>query len=128
MTQKQHIAYWLESAAHDLETADTLYDAAHYDWCLFIGHLVVEKILKAHYVKELNKVPPKSHDLVKLSEALKLDIDENTIKFMLLVNTFNLETRYPDERRSFYKVCNSDFAEINFNKIKELYKWLKSLI
>ena len=38
MTIKEHISYWLDSAEHDLETSNTLFEAGKYDWSLFIGH------------------------------------------------------------------------------------------
>lgn len=52
MTKEEHINYWLESAEHDLETSDTLFQADKYDWSLFIGHLVLEKLLKAVFLKK----------------------------------------------------------------------------
>ena len=45
MDLKEHIHYWLASAAHDLATAETLFQYKHYDWCLFLGHLTIEKML-----------------------------------------------------------------------------------
>lgn len=45
MDVRQQIYYWLESAAHDLEVAETLFKNQKYDWCLFISHLVIEKVL-----------------------------------------------------------------------------------
>ncbi|MBU1600083.1 HEPN domain-containing protein [bacterium] len=47
---KEYIKYWLSSATHDMDVAETLFQNKKYDWCLFIGHLVLEKILKAFYV------------------------------------------------------------------------------
>jgi HEPN domain-containing protein len=43
----EHIKYWLNSADHDLDTAESLFSTGKYDWCLFLGHLVLEKGLKA---------------------------------------------------------------------------------
>ena len=68
MQKDEHIEYWLKSAAHDMDVANTLFENKKYDWCLFIGHLVLEKVLKAHYVKNYNKLPPKIHNLVRLTE------------------------------------------------------------
>lgn len=48
MTKEEHITYWLERAAHDLETAESLFQSEKYDWCLFLAHLVLEKSLKAN--------------------------------------------------------------------------------
>ncbi len=46
METKEQIKYWLKSAEHDLSAAETLYENQRFAWCLFLGHLVVEKTLK----------------------------------------------------------------------------------
>jgi len=129
MTTEQHINYWLESAEHDLDTAQTLFDSGKYDWCLFISHLVLEKLLKAIFVKNNeNKIPPKIHNLVRLAQAAKADLDEEQLLFLNEVNDFNLEVRYPEYKNEFYKICTKDFTKGYFIKIKEFYKWQKSLL
>lgn len=68
MTKDEHIDYWLKSADRDLSVAESLFQAKKHDWCLFVGHLVLEKTLKAIFVdNNENKVPPKTHNLVKLA-------------------------------------------------------------
>lgn len=129
MTKDQHVTYWLESAAHDLDTAENLFQSAKYDWCLFLGHLVLEKVLKALYVDtNENKIPPKIHNLVRLAELSSLQLDEKQRTFLDEVNDFNLEVRYPDYKQEFYKRCTKDYAEPYFTKIKEYYQWLRSQI
>jgi len=104
MTQEEHIKYWLDSAEHDLETLDALYETGKYDWSLFIGHLVLEKLLKAIFVKNNdNKIPPKLHNLVRLSEESHLMIDNNKKIILDKINDFNIEVRYPDYKNEFYK-------------------------
>ena len=129
MTQEEHIKYWLDSAEHDLETLDALYETGKYDWSLFIGHLVLEKLLKAIFVKNNdNKIPPKLYNLVRLSEESHLKIDNNKKIILDKINDFNIEVRYPDYKNEFYKTCTKEFAEENLKEIKELYQWLKSQI
>lgn len=129
MTIKEHINYWLKSAEHDLSTAETLFKTKRYDWCLFIGHLVLEKTLKAFWVRNnKNKVPPKIHNLVKLAEETKIEINDKIKLQLLNINDFNIETRYPDYKLEFYKRCDRKFTEENFKIIKDLYKWLKCKI
>lgn len=129
MTQEEHIKYWLDSAEHDLETLDALYETGKYDWSLFIGHLVLEKLLKAIFVKNNdNKIPPKLHNLVRLAEESHLMIDNNKKIILDKINDFNIEVRYPDYKNEFYKTCTKEFAEENLKEIKELYQWLKSQI
>ncbi len=125
----EHIKYWLNSADHDLDTAESLFSAGKYDWCLFLGHLVLEKGLKAFYVKDNgNRMPPKTHNLVKLAEKTTIPLNAELKLFLDEVNDFNLEVRYPEYKQEFYKTCTKKFAEEYFDKIKEQYKCIKSLL
>jgi HEPN domain-containing protein len=42
------INYWVESANEDYETMLAMYDSKRLSWTLFVGHLVIEKLLKAY--------------------------------------------------------------------------------
>ena len=66
MKIKEHVEYWLDSAKHDWDTVESLFSAGKYDWCLFIGHLVLEKILKALYVQVNNNQLPQNPQLDKI--------------------------------------------------------------
>lgn len=128
MTKDSKILYWLKTAESDLTTAEKLFLSEDYHWCLFIGHLVIEKILKAIYTQNNADTPPKMHDLVKLSKLAKVNLNDERILFYNRINDFNIEARYPDEKLSFYKIATKDFAEYNLNLIKEEFLWLKSLL
>jgi HEPN domain-containing protein len=121
---RKQIAYWINSANHDLEVAETLFQSGKYDWCLYIAHLVLEKALKAFYVKNVGKLPPRIHDLVRLANMAGIEFDEETLEFLDAANTFNMSTRYPDEKLRFYKICTPDFTNENFQRMKEIYKCL----
>jgi HEPN domain-containing protein len=129
MTKDEHIDYWLKSADRDLSAAESLFQAKKYDWCLFIGHLVLEKTLKAIFVdNNENKVPPKTHNLVKLAQVSSLVLTDEQKVFLGEVDDFNLETRYPDYKLEFYNSCTKEFTDKYLTKIKEYYKWLRSRI
>lgn len=123
---KEHIDYWLKSAAHDMEAAETLFQNCRYDWCLFIGHLVIEKVLKAFYVRDKQEIPPKIHNLVRLAENTGLSFTDEQLALLADINDFNIETRYPDLKFKFYQICTREFTEEQFSKIKETYQWLLS--
>lgn len=128
MELKHHVHYWLEGGEHDLQTAETLFVNERYDWCLFIAHLVLEKTFKALFVQDnKNALPPRTHNLVKL-EHTSVPLSEEQKIFLDEVNDFNMEVRYPEFKREFYKICTKDFTERYFLEIKEIHKWLKSLI
>lgn len=129
MNVEDHVTYWLDSAENDLGAAEQLFLSAKYDWCLFVSHLVVEKTLKAYFVyTNDNKIPPRTHNLLKLAESSGLELTDDQKLFLDEVNDFNLEVRYPEYRQEFYKLCTHEFAERYFVKIKGFSEWLTSQI
>ncbi|RPI16773.1 MAG: HEPN domain-containing protein [Ignavibacteriae bacterium] len=125
MDIQKHINHWFEGAESDLIAAEIMFNNGHYNYCLFIGHLVLEKALKGVYVKVLKAVPPKTHNLVFLANKINLKITKEQEKFLFEVNAFNIETRYSDYKTDFYKKCTKEFAHENFENIKVIYKWIK---
>jgi HEPN domain-containing protein len=129
MTIEEHISYWIESADQNLKAAQDNLNIGHNDWCLFISHLAIEKLLKAIFIKETkNLIPPKIHNLVRLAELSNIILTTEQKKFLDIVSEFNLESRYPDDKFKFYKLATREFTFQNFNKIKEYFSWLKSQI
>ena len=129
MKLEEHIQYWLDSAEHDWETAKNLYLTGKYDWCLFIGHLVLERILKGIFVQDNNnQLPPKTHNLVKLAENTNLSLSEDQQFLLDEINDFNLEVRYPQYKNEFYKKCTKSFTEHYFKQIEGMKKWLRSQV
>ncbi len=64
MDKKEKIMYWQEISDIDISVMASLFETKNYHYALYIGHLAIEKILKAHYVNANNANPPKSHDLL----------------------------------------------------------------
>jgi len=81
------IKYWIESSDEDYETMIIMFRNKRYNWSLFIGHLMIEKLLKALYVKTNNDYPPYIHNLVSLAEkcGLELTDDQNYFHLLLLL-------------------------------------------
>jgi HEPN domain-containing protein len=126
MKIEEHMKFWLDSADHDLEAAESLFNALKFDWRLFLGHLVLEKALKAVYVRDnANEMPPRTHNLVKLAEATNLKLDEESILFLDEITYFNIEVRYPDYKNEFYKKCTRSFCEEKLGRIKDFLQWIK---
>ncbi len=125
METKEHITYWLTSAARDLESAEILFGHGRFDWCLFIGHLVIEKTLKAFFVRDNPGEPiPYIHNLAKLAGLTKLTLSSEQKLLLLEINHFNTKTRYPDYKFEFYRKCTPEFTKSYFSQIKDLYQWL----
>ncbi|MCR4430360.1 MAG: HEPN domain-containing protein [Tepidanaerobacteraceae bacterium] len=113
MKKEEIINYWVETSNRDYQTMRHLYENKDYEWCLFIGHLVIEKLLKALYVKKKDSNIPKIHDLSRLADMVEIETDEEQQDALDLITTFNISVRYPDYKQSFYKKCDQDFTSKN---------------
>lgn len=123
MTEDEHIKYWRDSAQHDLESAEIIFNSGRYDWSLFVGNLALEKILKALFVaRNNNNIPPKIHDLVRLAEFSGLTMSDEQRFRLDKINDFNIQTRYPDYKLEFYRRCDEQYARQQLNIIKEFYE------
>ena len=122
------IQYWVESADDDLETMEAMYDSKRYTWALFVGHLMMEKLLKAYYVKVNNEFPPYIHNLLRLAEKCNLELNEDEKLFLTTVTAFNINARYDDYKKNFYNRCTFEFTTYWLDKLKSRRQWIKQLI
>lgn len=51
MDKEEIFKYWKDTSDKDYITMNNLFASKDYSWSLFIGHLVIEKLLKAVYKK-----------------------------------------------------------------------------
>ena len=94
---------------------------------MFLGHLVIEKLLKGLYSKTNpeNPIAPKIHNLILLSQKANLEVPDEIRKRIQVINTFNISARYDDYKRSFEEKCTDDYTAEQIENIKEVRKWLK---
>lgn len=125
MTKEEHIEYWVKTAALDWPSVETLFESKNYLQALYWAHLVLEKLLKAHWIKDNDSnTPPKIHALHILLKNTKLDLTEEERDFVRIFNDFQIESRYPDERLLIYKRCTKEYSQEKFEQVKELRKCL----
>jgi HEPN domain-containing protein len=118
------IDYWVDSSNQNYQTMNNLYKSKDYDWCLFIGHLVLEKLIKAHYLKSNEKHPIFIHDLLRLASKTKLGPSKEQINWLDEITTFNLNVRYNNYKQDFHQLCTRDFSKIWISRIEKLREWL----
>ncbi len=120
------VQHWLESADKNQDTMSHLVNSKDYSWALFLGHLVIEKTLKALYVKRLQKHAIFSHDLLRLANKINIDLSEEFEDWLDKITTFNLNARYDNYKQDFYKLCTKDFADIWLERIEKIRVWLRN--
>ena len=122
--------FWIDSSDEDYNVMQVLYNNKKNSYCLFFGHLVIEKLLKAIYAKNNKVTPhaPKSHDLVYLAEKSELKLTEKQESLLEEITRFNMNGRYDDYKKSFAEICTNDYTIGQIKNIEEIRKWLKSLL
>ena len=100
-------------------------------WTLFLGHLVIEKLLKGLYAKknEENPYTIKSHNLLALPEKCNLDLTEEQVEKLQIITQFNISARYDDyKEKNFKQKCTDKYTSEQVKNIEEVRKWLKELL
>lgn len=118
------IQHWVSTSNKDYKTMQNLLKSGDFSWALFLGHLVLEKLLKAHYVKRHKKQAILSHDLLRLATKVGLKIDDEVEEWLDSITTFNINARYDSYKQDFYKLCTKDFADIWSDRINKIRLWL----
>jgi HEPN domain-containing protein len=120
------IHHWISRSDRDFDTMMHLFATKDYHWALFIGHLVIERLLKASVVRKINDHAPFTHDLRRLAKLSQIEFTEAHIKWLDTISTFNLNTRYDDYKQDFYKKCTAEFTDQWITNIKLLREWIKT--
>lgn len=124
MTAKQVqelVSYWQITAEHDYDTMLALFKIKRYSDSLFFGHIILEKILKAHVVKVTKSQAPYVHNLTRLADIAALPLSQKQLDLLDVVNDFNIRARYPEYKLAFYKKCTKKYTEPYFKAMINLY-------
>ncbi len=128
ITKEKLIKYWIDSSDDDYDTMIDMFKSKRCSWSLFIGHLMIEKLLKALYVNAKSDYPPYIHNLLRLAEKADLKLDNDKKEQLVTVTAFNINARYDDYKLSFKQRCTPEFTKEWIDNLKELRKWIKQLI
>jgi HEPN domain-containing protein len=118
------VKHWYDSSEKDYTAMKNLLKSKDFSWSLFLGHLVLEKLIKALYVKRKEKHAVFTHDLLRLARKSDLELPGEYEEWLDEITTFNLNARYDNYKQSFYKLCTEEFTENWIKKIEDLRKWL----
>ncbi len=125
MTKNEHIDYWMLSASKDWDVVNSLFKENNFPYSLFFAHLTLEKLLKAHWIKDNKEnFPPRIHSLIRIVEGTKLVFKEEDLIFLERMNDFQLEGRYPDYQFKIYQQCTKPFTEEALEKVQAIRTFL----
>ncbi len=119
------VNHWVKTSDEDFDTMNSLFKSKTYHWSLFLGHISTEKLLKAYFVQTKKKHSPPIHNLIRIAEKSNLELTEEYEDWLDAISLFNINARYDDFKREFYKQCTEEFTKMWIERIKEIREWIK---
>jgi HEPN domain-containing protein len=120
--------YWLSSSDSDYGAMIALYQSKKYNWALFLGHIVLEKLIKAYFVKATGAHALYTHDLRLLAKKSGMELPHAMASYLDVITSFNINARYDSFKEDFYKKCTPEFSAEWIEKIQVLRLWIKKML
>jgi HEPN domain-containing protein len=117
----KQIEYWRQGADEDWHVAAKLVKDGSGRHGLFFAHLALEKVLKGLVCRRTQDVPPRIHNLMRLSELAGLAPNDDQMELLADMNQFNLEGRYPE---SYALAPSPEEAARYLARSQEVLAWL----
>lgn len=127
MKETEGYKEWLRQANYDMDTAEFMFSGGRYFYAVFMCHLSIEKALKALYLKRLQEIPPKVHNLIYLSNKIDAKPPETIGRFLVKLNEASVVTRYPDNIEKLQKDYTKPAVEDIIKKSKSVLEWIKAM-
>ncbi|MDX2247312.1 MAG: HEPN domain-containing protein [Bacteroidia bacterium] len=125
MTTNDYINYWKTAAARDWSAVQALFASENYLQALFFAHLVIEKLLKAHWIKDNGGgLPPRVHNLEFLLSQTTLSMSAEDIDELRIMNAWNMEGRYQDYRDMIYRTTTQLYTQDKLRIVDKIRIWL----
>ena len=121
------VAYWIDIADYDLETAEAMYQTGRRLYVAFMCHQVIEKTLKAYWCGTQPEDPPYTHSHMRLAEGCGLyeQMDEDQRDFLDTITNYNIEARYPENKDELSRSLTDQLCRQMIDETKQLQQWIK---
>ncbi len=111
-----------------MDTAEHMFAAGRYIYAVFMCHQAIEKAIKGIYHLRLEKVPPKTHNLMYLVTEIGLELPSGFNTILARLNESRIATRYPDDLDKAQEQYNKSVARSMLDENKSVLEWIKTLL
>ena len=121
------VAYWLDIADYDLDTAEAMYQTGRWLYVAFMCHQTIEKTLKAYWCATCEDAPPYTHNHKRLAIGcgLYLQMNDEQRDFIETITNYNIEARYPENRDVLSHTLTKQACRQMIDQTKQLQQWIK---
>lgn len=124
MTIEEQVQVWLRQGDNELEKARILYEHDDFDGAAIFAQQAAERSLKALYIARFQTMPPRTHDLQCLANALGAPADLAAIGGPLTKDYFR--ARYPDLAGAApYEVFDANIVQERIEQAEQICDWVK---
>lgn len=127
MSKHEVLEAMMQQIERHRKTAKDLYDNGHYDFCLFVWHLIIEKLLKAVVVVK-DKEYIFTHKLSQLAIQSGLSLTETQVIELQEITSFNIDSRYDNIKFAFYKKATKEYTDTWIEICERYYDLLISYV
>jgi HEPN domain-containing protein len=121
MNKSDYIQYWKTTAEQDWVAVGHLFEKEDYLQSLFFANLVLEKLLKAHWVNDnQGNVPPRIHRLTYLLSDTHLNLPPDDVQTLNDIDLYQMGSRYPDYHFKILTLCTQSHTEALLQKVLQL--------
>jgi HEPN domain-containing protein len=130
MDRNEKVAYWIDIAEYDLETARSMLASGRYLYAAFMSQQALEKSLKAIVLAHGGEAePPRTHNLTFLLGAIgRQDTPSAVSALAARLSAYYIEARYPNYKEKLSQLVDEDEAKEIVRETEEAFSWLRSLI
>lgn len=128
MDISEQINYWLDESGEALDIARVLLEKSKFLEAAFFCNLACEKALKSAYINYTKNIPPKVHSLVKLAQMAHIYeiMNEDIKRFINKLEAFQIEGRYPENRKRLYETTPKEIFENILKQTEEAIVWIRT--
>jgi HEPN domain-containing protein len=116
---------WIALAEYDLETARYMLKTGRRIYVVFMCHMALEKMLKAHVTEATQTIPAKSHDLIYLVKKSGVTVPPAHLEFIGKINNASVPTRYPDDLQRTLNEYTDAVVQDYLQQTEKALTWLK---
>ena len=116
---------WIAMSDYDLETARHMLVSGRYLYVVFMCHLALEKILKAHVTEVTQTIPARTHDLIYLVKKSEVGLPQNHLEFIGKINSASIPTRYPEDLQRMVQQSPESIVRDYLRQTEEVIAWLR---
>lgn len=116
---------WLTLSDKDICVARDMYKCGHYVYVLFLCQQSIEKLLKALIAQNTNNMPPRIHDLERLSIMADAKPEPEQLEFLRVINGYYMESRYAQEIEMLQVEIDQKISNSYLQNTEEVLKWLR---